>query len=213
MGKPFSARLPIAALRSLPGPPRAHARPGLTPPAPPRPSPPRGRGDPLPPARAQATRGDPRRTRPRPGAAGPAAQRAAGRRSGGNRALTLSMVPGSRRSRRRQSTTPSFREDWRNPSGSEMVFLGDSSTPRAISHVTVCSAEFMAAAAAGRGSRHPAPRVGFVSPRAGASGGGRRRPHVNADDDAAAPPPPLQTHAAAVPPPPRPRAAAAAAAP
>lgn len=60
------------------------------------------------------------------------------------------MVPGSRRSSSLHSTTPSFREACKNPSGSEMLFLGDSSTPRVISHVTVCSAEFMAAAAAKR---------------------------------------------------------------
>lgn len=41
-----------------------------------------------------------------------------------------------------------------------MVFLGDSSTPRAISHVTVCSAEFMAMAAAGGG--RGAPRLAWV---------------------------------------------------
>lgn len=58
------------------------------------------------------------------------------------------MVPGSRRSSSLQRTTPSFRDACKNPSGSEMLFLGDSSTPRVISHVTVCSAEFMAAAAA-----------------------------------------------------------------
>lgn len=65
--------------------------------------------------------------------------------------LTFSMVPGSRRSSRRHSTTPSLRDACRKPSGSATVFLGDSSTPSAMSHVTVCSAEFIAAAAAGRG--------------------------------------------------------------
>lgn len=61
-------------------------------------------------------------------------------------ALTFSMVPGSRRSNSLQRTTPSFRDACRKPSGSEMVFLGDSSTPKVMSHVTVCSAEFIAAA-------------------------------------------------------------------
>lgn len=70
-----------------------------------------------------------------------------GRRGGADRgALTFSMVPGSRRSNSLQRTTPSFRDACRKPSGSEMVFLGDSSTPKVMSHVTVCSAEFIAAA-------------------------------------------------------------------
>ena len=60
--------------------------------------------------------------------------------------LTFSMVPGSRRSNSLQRTTPSFKDACRKPSGSEMVFLGDSSTPKVMSHVTVCSAEFIAAA-------------------------------------------------------------------
>lgn len=58
-------------------------------------------------------------------------------------ALTLSVEPGLRRSSSRHRTTPSFRELCRKASGSEMVFLGDSSTPSVINHVTVCSAEFM----------------------------------------------------------------------
>lgn len=94
----------------------------------------------VPPRGSSAPRGRCRRPH-KGGAAPPARPRHAGQ------PLTLSMEPGSRRSRRRQSTTPSFREDCRKASGSATVFLGDSSTPRAISHVTVCSAEVMAAEA------------------------------------------------------------------
>lgn len=88
-------------------------------------------------------------------------------------ALTFSMVPGSRRSSSRQRTTPSFSDACKKPSGSEMVFLGDSSTPRVMSHVTVCSAEFIAAAArAGRREGARARR----SPRSGGPARGRPRP-------------------------------------
>lgn len=69
--------------------------------------------------------------------------------------LTFSMVPGSRRSSSLQRTTPSFRDACRKPSGSEMVFLGDSSTPKVMSHVTVCSAEFIAAARPASPRREP----------------------------------------------------------
>lgn len=65
------------------------------------------------------------------------------------------MVPGSRRSSSLQRTTPSFRDACRKPSGSEMVFLGDSSTPKVMSHVTVCSAEFIAAARPASPRREP----------------------------------------------------------
>lgn len=64
--------------------------------------------------------------------------------SKGGCALTLSVVPGRSRSSNLHRTTPSFNEDCRNPSGSEMVFFGDSKTPSVMSHVTVCSAGFMA---------------------------------------------------------------------
>lgn len=57
--------------------------------------------------------------------------------------LTFSVEPGLSRSNSLHKTTPSLRELWRNASGSEMVFFGDSSTPSVINHVTVCSAEFM----------------------------------------------------------------------
>lgn len=66
-----------------------------------------------------------------------------GSREGGVNALTFSVDPGLRRSNSLHKTTPSFKELWRNASGSEMVFFGDSSTPSVINHVTVCSAEFM----------------------------------------------------------------------
>lgn len=65
------------------------------------------------------------------------------RRWGLTVALTFSVDPGLSRSNSLHKTTPSLRELCRNASGSEMVFLGDSSTPSVISHVTVCSAEFM----------------------------------------------------------------------
>lgn len=79
-----------------------------------------------------------------------------GRRGGASAApLTFSMVPGSRRSSSRHRTTPSFRDACRKPSGSAMVFLGDSSTPRVMSHVTVCSAEFIAAARPASPRREP----------------------------------------------------------
>lgn len=67
----------------------------------------------------------------------------AGRGGGVFNALTFSVDPGLSRSNSLHKTTPSFRELWRNASGSEMVFFGDSSTPSVINHVTVCSAEFM----------------------------------------------------------------------
>lgn len=57
--------------------------------------------------------------------------------------LTLSTVPGLSRSSSLHSTAPSCRDAWRKASGSEMLFLGDSRTPSVMSHVTVCSAEFM----------------------------------------------------------------------
>lgn len=57
--------------------------------------------------------------------------------------LTFSVVPGRSRSSSLHKTTPSFNDDCKKPSGSEMVFFGDSSTPRVMSHVTVCSAGFM----------------------------------------------------------------------
>lgn len=63
--------------------------------------------------------------------------------AGGFNVLTFSVEPGLSRSNSLHKTTPSFRELWRNASGSEMVFFGDSSTPSVINHVTVCSAEFM----------------------------------------------------------------------
>lgn len=66
-----------------------------------------------------------------------------GQQGGGVNALTFSVEPGLRRSNSLHKTTPSFKELWRNASGSEMVFFGDSSTPSVINHVTVCSAEFM----------------------------------------------------------------------
>lgn len=64
-------------------------------------------------------------------------------RSHPSKALTLSTVPGRSRSSSLHSTAPSCRDVWRNDSGSEMLFLGDSRTPSVMSHVTVCSAEFM----------------------------------------------------------------------
>jgi hypothetical protein len=97
-----------------------------------------------------------------PGRAGPG--RAGGAGWAWGWALTFSMVPGSRRSSSLQRTTPSFSDACKKTSGSEMVFLGDSSTPRVISHVTVCSAEFIAAAARA-GRREGAPRAPFTSER------------------------------------------------
>lgn len=65
-------------------------------------------------------------------------------KTNGSFALTLSVEPGLSLSSSLHKTTPSLREVWRNASGSEMLFFGDSSTPSVISQVTVCSAEFMA---------------------------------------------------------------------
>lgn len=60
-----------------------------------------------------------------------------------SRSLTFSTVPGLSLSNRRHSTAPSCKAVWRKASGSEIVFFGDSKTPSVMSHVTVCSAEFM----------------------------------------------------------------------
>lgn len=76
-------------------------------------------------------------------AAGCTQRRAEGWVGGCIIALTFSVDPGLSRSSSLHRTTPSFKEVCRNASGSEMVFFGDSSTPSVISHVTVCSAEFM----------------------------------------------------------------------
>lgn len=103
---------------------------------------PRARASPRTPAAAGTRRGAHRPGPVRRGGASPAA-------------LTFSMVPGSRRSSSLQRTTPSFRDACRKPSGSEMVFLGDSSTPKVMSHVTVCSAEFIAAARPASPRREP----------------------------------------------------------
>lgn len=42
-----------------------------------------------------------------------------------------------------QSTVPSFREVFRNSSGSSTIFLGEFKTPNEMSHVTICSSGFM----------------------------------------------------------------------
>lgn len=41
------------------------------------------------------------------------------------------------------STTPFFSEDFKNCSGSQTVFLGESKTPKDISHVTIRSSGFI----------------------------------------------------------------------
>lgn len=85
---------------------------------------------------------DPQRTDAPTGLAVGRTQRGSGEEGCFN-ALTFSVDPGLSRSNSLHKTTPSFRELWRNASGSEMVFFGDSRTPSVINHVTVCSAEFM----------------------------------------------------------------------
>lgn len=191
-GNPCS---PAAAPRSPPAPqtgtgPRSAPSPLTAPPGPGVPSPARG------PARAG------------PGAVGPAAQRAAGREAPGTY-----FVYGARE----QAIEQAAQHHAVLQGGlKEALGVGDGLFGR-LQHAqgdqprNGLLRRIHGDGGGGRGSRRPAPRVGFVSPPAGASGGGRRRrPHVNADDDA--PAPPLQTHAAAVPPPPRPPATAAAAA-
>lgn len=121
--------------------PRTQWRPELPPPVP-------APGAPPGPRTKEGARAPSRRA---PGApARPAARRPPGPGTHPETApgpLTFSMVPGSRRSSSRHRTTPSLSDACKKTSGSEMVFFGDSSTPRVMSHVTVCSAEFIAAAA------------------------------------------------------------------
>lgn len=62
-----------------------------------------------------------------------------------SRTLTFT-VPGLSLSSSRHRTVPSCRDVWRKASGSEMLFFGDSRTPKDMSQVTVCSAEFMSEA-------------------------------------------------------------------
>lgn len=57
---------------------------------------------------------------------------------------TFGSEPGTSRSMSLHKTTPSFREVFKNSSGSAMFFLGELSTPNDISHVTVCSSGFIA---------------------------------------------------------------------
>lgn len=58
--------------------------------------------------------------------------------------LTFSREPGLSLLINLHSTTPFFSEDFKNSSGSQMVFLGESKTPKDISHVTIRSSGFMA---------------------------------------------------------------------
>lgn len=62
--------------------------------------------------------------------------------------VTFVIDPGTSRSISLHKTTPSLSDALRNPSGSAMFFLGELSTPREMSQVTVCSSGFMAARAA-----------------------------------------------------------------
>lgn len=77
-------------------------------------------------------------------------------------AVTFSADPGRSRWMSLQSTVPSFREVFRNSSGSSTIFLGEFRTPNEMSHVTTCSSGFIAAPlpparfrAAARPNPHP----------------------------------------------------------
>lgn len=57
--------------------------------------------------------------------------------------LTFSAEPGLSLLISLHSTTPFFSEDFKNSSGSQIVFLGESKTPKDISHVTILSSGFI----------------------------------------------------------------------
>lgn len=57
--------------------------------------------------------------------------------------LTFPTDPGRRRWSSLHRTTPSFREVFRNCTGSSIIILGEFKAPREISQVTICSSGFM----------------------------------------------------------------------
>ena len=59
--------------------------------------------------------------------------------------LTFSTEPGLNLLISLHSTTPFFNEDFKNSSGSQMVFLGESNTPKDMSQVTTRSSGFITA--------------------------------------------------------------------
>lgn len=78
------------------------------------------------------------------------------------KAVTFSADPGRSRWMSLHSTVPSFREVFRNSSGSSTIFLGEFRTPKEMSHVTTCSSGFIAVPlpparfrAAARANPHP----------------------------------------------------------
>lgn len=71
--------------------------------------------------------------------------------------FTFCTDSGTSRSMSLQSTTPSFKHDFKKSSGSAMIFFGEFKTPKDMSQVTVCSSGFIAAA--GRAGDTPLSKI------------------------------------------------------